>query len=178
MVLFLVYFVVMRDIIGIRFNSSEIFTYTLARIFMLLSQGWVRPFPLSLFPDSDLDLIFGAKVIRRGKKSLTLSWKQRYIASNILNTTTAATWLSDHGKTSASGPEFRSDDKVGFLTGIAPGDAGTVCLRTEVLDTDGELTYILTYIKDIMLGTFLIFLSTFTKWVAFVKSDADTFFYY
>ena len=113
-------------------------------------------------------LILDAKVILRGKDSLTLSWKERDLASNIQNITISATWMSEHGisedkNSSKRSPEFSSAGTIGLLRGIEPGDAGTVCLKTLVLDSVGQSTHILTYIRDILFGAFLIFLSIFSK---------------
>ena len=60
-----------------------------------------------------------------------------------------------------SSMEFSKTETVGRMTGIEAGDAGNLCLKSQVLDTDGKLTYIMTNIMDIKLGMSLILLELY-----------------
>ena len=73
----------------------------------------------------------------------------RDLALNIQNITTSATWISQLGNNTKKILDFTSAGTIGLITGIEAGDAGIVCLKTQVSDIIGQSTYILTYIKDI-----------------------------
>ena len=103
---------------------------------------------------SDSILIFDTEVAVQGKDSITLSWKKKKNVHNIRSIATSGTWISDHGNASKRSPVFSSNGTIGQMKGIEAGDVGTVCLKTQVVDTDGRVANILTYIKDISFGRF------------------------
>ena len=61
--------------------------------------------------------------------------------------------MSKHNDISKRSPEFSSAGTIGLMKDIEAGDAGSVCLKTQVVDTTGKVTHIMTYIRDIIFGT-------------------------